>query len=109
LIECGDLSKGSQASEEVDGPLVAQLRRTDDRAFAGSGRVLNTGSLSAGGLLHIATAAWAVPSEPMVKEAEERALADAVAMDIEERADALIKQLEDADRHGARTYSSSCF
>jgi hypothetical protein len=32
-----------------------------------------------------------------------------VAVDVEERADALIKQLEDADRHGARTHSSSCF
>jgi bacterioferritin (cytochrome b1) len=43
-----------------------------------------------------------------VKEAEELALADAMAADVEERADALIKQLEDADLHGVRTYSSSC-
>jgi hypothetical protein len=40
----------------------------------------------------------------VVKEAEEWALAGAVAMDIEESADALIKQLEDADRHGVRTF-----
>jgi bacterioferritin (cytochrome b1) len=44
----------------------------------------------------------------VVKEAEERALADAVAADVEERADALIKQLEDVDCHGVRMYSSSC-
>jgi hypothetical protein len=108
-MECGDLSKGSWASEEVDGPPVAQRCRTDDRAFAGSDRVLNTGNLSAGDLLHIAGTTRASPSEPVVKEAEERALADAVAVDVEERVDALIKQLEDADRHGARTHSSSCF
>jgi bacterioferritin (cytochrome b1) len=71
--------------------------------------VLNTGSLSVGGLLRIAVVARADSSEPVVKEAEERALADAMATDVEERADALIKQLEDADRHGVRTYSSSCF
>jgi hypothetical protein len=47
--------------------------------------------------------------EPVAKEAAERALASAVAADIKERADALIKQLEDADRHGVRSYSSSCF
>jgi hypothetical protein len=45
------------------------------------------------------------PSEPVVKEAEEWALAGAVAMDIEESADALIKQLEDVDRHGVHTFS----
>jgi hypothetical protein len=44
----------------------------------------------------------------MVKEAEERALADAMAADVEERANALIKQLENSDRQGVRTYSS-CF
>jgi hypothetical protein len=71
--------------------------------------MLNIGGLSAGGLLRIAAMAWAGPSEPVVKEAEERALADAVAADIEERADALIKQLEDANRHGVRTCSSSYF
>jgi hypothetical protein len=108
-MECGDLSKGSWASEEVDSPPTAQRRRTDDRAFAGSDRVLNTGGLSIGGLLHIAGTARAGPSEPVVKEAEEQELADVVAMDVEERVDALIKQLEDADRHGARTHSSSCF
>jgi hypothetical protein len=43
------------------------------------------------------------------EEEEEQALADAVAVHIEERANALIKQLEDADRHGVHTYSSSCF
>jgi bacterioferritin (cytochrome b1) len=45
----------------------------------------------------------------MVKEAEERALANVVAADVEERADALIKQLEDVDRHGAHSHSSCCF
>jgi bacterioferritin (cytochrome b1) len=45
----------------------------------------------------------------MVKEAKEQALADAIAIDVEERANALIKQLEDATRHGISTYSSSCF
>jgi hypothetical protein len=69
--------------------------------------VLNIGGLSASGLLHIAVVAWAGPSKSVVKEAEEQALADAMAVDIEERADALIKQLEDANRHGVRTYSSS--
>jgi hypothetical protein len=71
--------------------------------------VLNTGGLSVGGLLRIAAVARAGPSELVVKEVEERALADAVATDVEERADALIKQLKDADCHGIRTYSSSCF
>jgi hypothetical protein len=61
--------------------------------------VLNTGALSAGGLFRIAAMARASPSEPVVKEAEERAPAGAVAMD------ALIKQLEDADRHGVRMFS----
>jgi hypothetical protein len=108
-MEHGDSLKGSRASKEVDGPLAAQRRRVDDRAFDGSSCVLNTGGLSAGGLLRIAAVAWVGPSEPVVKEAEEQALADAVATDVEERADALIKQLEDADRHGVRTYSSSYF
>jgi hypothetical protein len=108
-MERDDSSRGSQASEEVDGPPVAQRRHTDDRAFAGSSHVLNTGGLSAGGLFHIATEARVGSLEPVVKEAEERVLAGAVATDVEERADALIKQLEDADRHGVRTYSSSCF
>jgi hypothetical protein len=108
-MEHGDLLKGSRASEEVDGPPAAQRRRVDDRAFDGSGCVLNTGGLSAGGLLRIAAAARAGSSELVVKEAEEQALADAVAADVEERADALIKQLEDADRHGVRTYSFSYF
>jgi hypothetical protein len=88
---------------------VAQRRRVDDRAFDGSGRVLNTDVLSTGGLLRIAATARAGPSKPVLKEVEEQALADAVAADVEERADALIKQLEDADRHGVRTYSSSYF
>jgi hypothetical protein len=89
----------------VDGPPAAQRRRIDDQAFAGSGRVLNTGGLSAGGIFYIATTARAGPSEPVVKEAEEWALAGAVVADIEEGAGALIKQLEDADRHGIRTFS----
>jgi hypothetical protein len=42
----------------------------------------------------------------VVKEEEEQALVYAVAVHIEDRADALIKQLEDANRHGVRTYSS---
>jgi hypothetical protein len=53
--------------------------------------MLNTGGLSVGGLLRIASTARAGLSEPVVKEAEERALANAVAMDVEERVDALIK------------------
>jgi hypothetical protein len=85
-MERGDLSKGSRKSEVVDGPLTMQRRRVEDRAFTESGRVLNTGGLSAGGLLRIAATARAGPSEPVVKEAEERALVDAVAMDVEERA-----------------------
>jgi hypothetical protein len=103
-MERGDSSKGSRASEEGDGPPAMQRRRVEDRAFIGSGHVLNTGSL-----LHIAATARAGPSKPVVKEAEERALVDAVAADVEERADDLVKQLEDADRHGAHSYSSSCF
>jgi bacterioferritin (cytochrome b1) len=71
--------------------------------------VLNTNGLSVDGLLRIAVAARVGLLEPVEKEAEEQALADAVVADSEERADALIKQLEDTDRHGARTYSSSCF
>jgi hypothetical protein len=86
---------------------MTQRRCVEDRAFTGSSRVLNISGLSASGLLRIAAVAWAGPSEPVVKEAEERALADAMVVDIEERADALIKQLEDANRHGVRTYSSS--
>jgi hypothetical protein len=104
-MERGDSSKGSWASEEVDGPLATQRHRTDDdRAFAGSSHILNTG-----GLLCIAAVAQVSPSKLVVKEVEERAMADAVATDVEERADALIKQLEDADRHGIRTYSFPCF
>jgi hypothetical protein len=53
--------------------------------------VLNTGDLSASSLFRIAAVAWAGPSKLVVKEAEERALAGAVAKDVEERADALIK------------------
>jgi hypothetical protein len=108
-MERGDSSKGSRASEEVDGPPAAQRRRTDDRAFTVFGRMLNIGGLLADGLLRIAFAAQASQLEPVVKEAKERALADAVAADVELWADALIKQLEDADRHGVHTYSSSCF
>jgi hypothetical protein len=108
-MEHGDSSKGSRASEEVDGPPAVQRRRTDDRAFVGSGRVLNTSGLSTGGLVRIATMAWAGPLEPVVKEAEDQVLANVVAADVEERADALIKQLEDTDRHGVHTYFSSCF
>jgi hypothetical protein len=70
--------------------------------------VLNIGGLSTGGLLRITATARASSSELVVKEAEERALADAMAADVEERADALIKQLEDTDRHVVRTYSSCC-
>jgi hypothetical protein len=100
-MERGDSTKRSQASEEVDGP-PTQRRRVEDQAFTGSGRVLNTD-----GLLRIAARAGL--SEPVVKEAEERALANAIAVDVEERADALIKHLEDADHHGVRMYSPSCF
>jgi hypothetical protein len=53
--------------------------------------VLNTDGLSAGSLFRLAAEAWAGPSEPVVKEAEEQALAGTVAVDVEERADALIK------------------
>jgi hypothetical protein len=81
----------------------------DDRAFAGSGRMLNTGGLSACDPFCIASTTQAGPSEPVVKEVEEWALADAVAVDVEERVDALIKLLEDADRHGVHMYSFSCF
>jgi hypothetical protein len=108
-MERDDSSKVSRSSEEVDGPLAAQCRRVEDWAFIGSDHVLNTGGLLASGLLRIAAVARFGPSEPGVKEAEERALADTVAVDVEERVDALIKQLEDDDRHGVRTYSSSCF
>jgi hypothetical protein len=82
LMEHGDSSRGSRASEEVDGPLEAQRRRTDDQAFTGSGSMLNTGGLSAGGLFRIAAMAWASPSEPVVKEPEEWALAGTVATDV---------------------------
>jgi hypothetical protein len=108
-MEHVDSIKGSRASEEVDGPPVAQHRRVEDWAFTGSSRVLNTGGLSASGLLRIAAVAQAGPLELVVKEVEQRALADAMAMDVEERADALIKQLKDANRHGIRTYSPSYF
>jgi hypothetical protein len=67
--------------------------------------VLNTGGLSIDGIFCIAAAAQAGLLEPVVKEAEEWALVGAVAAHVEERADALIKQLEDADRHGVRTFS----
>jgi hypothetical protein len=103
-MDHGDSSKGSRAFEEVDGRPVAQRHRTDDSAFTESSRVLNTGGLSAGGLFHIATTSRAGPSKLVMKEAEERALADIVAMDIEERAEALIKRLEDNDHHGVHTF-----
>jgi hypothetical protein len=90
-MERGDSSRGSRASEEVDGLPEAQRLRTNDRALIRSGHVLNTGDLSASSLFRIAAVAWAGPSELVVKEAEERALAGAVAKDVEERADALIK------------------
>jgi hypothetical protein len=60
--------------------------------------VLNTDALSAGDLFRIAAMARAGPSEPVVKEAEERAPAGAVATN------ALIKQLEDTDCHGVRMF-----
>jgi hypothetical protein len=66
--------------------------------------VLNTSGLSTGSLFHIVTMAQVGPSKPMVKKVEEQALAGAVAADIEERVDAIIKQLEDADRHGICTF-----
>jgi hypothetical protein len=103
-MERGDSLRGSRAFEEVDSPLEAQCHRTDDQAFAGSGHVLNTDSL-----FHVATMAQTCSLEPVVKEAEERALVGIVATDVEERVDALIKQLEDGNRNGVRTYSSSCF
>jgi hypothetical protein len=104
-MERGESSRRSRASEEVDGSPEVQRHRTDDQAFTGSGRVLNIGGLSTGGLFCIAAMARAGPSEPVVKEAEERELAGTAAMDIKERVDALIKQLEDVDRHGVRTFS----
>jgi hypothetical protein len=67
--------------------------------------MLNTGGLSIGGLFRITAMARDGLSEPVVKEAEERALVGTVATNVEERADALIKQLEDADHHGIRTFS----
>jgi hypothetical protein len=82
-----------------------QRHLTNDRAFVGSGHVLNTDSLSARGIFRIAAAAQAGLSEPVVKEAEEQALAGAMAADVKERVGALIKQLEDVDRHGIHTFS----
>jgi hypothetical protein len=67
--------------------------------------MLNTGGLSAGGLFRIAAMAQADPSELVVKEVEEQALAGTTVMDVEEKADALIKQLEDVNGHGVRTFS----
>jgi hypothetical protein len=67
--------------------------------------VLNTGDRSTGGLFRITAMAWADPSKPVVKEAEEQPLVGVVATDVEERADALIKQLEDTDRYGVRMFS----
>jgi hypothetical protein len=40
-----------------------------------------------------------------VMEAEERVSVGTVAVDVDERSDALIKQLEYDDCHGARTFS----
>jgi hypothetical protein len=107
-MEHGDSSKGSRAFEE-GWPSGGVALSFDYRAFIGSGRVLNTDGLSAGDPFRIASMPQAGLSEPVVKEVEERVLADAVAVDVEERVDALIKLLEDADRHGVRMYSSSCF
>jgi predicted TIM-barrel enzyme len=67
--------------------------------------VLNTGGLSVGSLFRLATEAQAGPSEPVVKEAEEQALAGTMAADVEERVDALIKQLEDTDHQGIHMFS----
>jgi hypothetical protein len=75
LMEHGDSSRGSRASEEVDGPSTAQRCHTDDWAFAGSGCVLNTSGLSADDLFRIAVKARASPLESVAKEAEEQALA----------------------------------
>lgn len=105
-MERGDSSRGSRASDEVDGPPATQRRRTDDRAFGGSGRVLNTGGLSASGPMRIAARGQAGPSQPVVVDEEEQALAHAAAADVEERADALLRHLEDADRHGIGTLMS---
>jgi hypothetical protein len=54
---------------------------------------------------------WLRPTHrsKVVKEVEEQALVGVVAVDIEERANALIKQLEDVNHHGVRMYSFSCF
>jgi hypothetical protein len=67
--------------------------------------VLNTSGLFAGGFFRIAAMARAGLSEPRVMEVEERAPVGTVAVDVDERSDALIKQLEYADCHGARTFS----
>jgi hypothetical protein len=50
----------------VDGSPEAQRRRTDDQAFTGSGRVLNTSGLFDGGFFRITAMARAGLSEPMV-------------------------------------------
>jgi hypothetical protein len=56
-MERDDSSRGSRASKEVDDPSEAQRHQTDDRAFTGSGHVLNTGSLSASGLFRVTAVA----------------------------------------------------
>jgi hypothetical protein len=82
----------SQRSEEVDGPLAAQRRRTGDRAFTGSGRQQRTGSISIGSLRHCQTLpkAQAGSLGPMVERTKEQALVRAAATDIEGRANVLL-------------------
>jgi hypothetical protein len=81
-----------QRSEEVDGPLVAQRRRTDDRVFTGRGHQLRTSGISMGSICprFAFTGALASPSAPRVDQAEERAIVRAAAADVEGRANVLL-------------------
>jgi hypothetical protein len=92
-----------QRFEVVDGPLAAQHRWTGDQAFTGSDRHLRTGGISMGSLrpCHVLPRAQAASSGPMVERTEEQALVHVVAADIEERANVLLRQLEDTDHRSA--------
>jgi hypothetical protein len=88
-----------QRSKEVDGPLVAQCHRTNDRMFTRRGRQLRTSSISMGSIrpCFAFPGALAGPSALRVDQAEERALVHAAVVDVEGRANVLLHQLDDAN------------
>jgi hypothetical protein len=82
-----------QRFEEVDSPPAMQHHRADDRAFTGSNRQLRTGGISMGSLRYrqALPRAQAGLSRPMVERMEGQVLVHAAAVDVEGRANVLLR------------------